>query len=114
MIQDLGATFGPARVDLVNWRKTPVWRDRATCTISMSTLPYEGATFPERRVSEAGRVLLAGLLEQLSIRQLEDLFTASRITLYDAIDVEARSARAWVEVFLDKVKQIRQGPRCPQ
>ena len=114
MIQDLGATFGPQRVDLVNWRKTPVWRDRATCTISMSTLPYKGATFPERRVSEAGRVLLSGLLEQLSVRQLEDLFTGSRITLYDAIDAEAGSARAWVDVFLDKVKQIRQGARCPE
>ena len=114
MIQDLGATFGPQRVDLLSWRKAPVWRDRATCTISMSTLPYKGATFPERRVSEAGRVLLAGLLEQLSARQLEDLFTASRIILYDAIDAESRAAGAWVGVFLDKVKQIRQGGPCPQ
>ena len=79
----------------------------------MSTLPYRGATFPERRVSEAGRVLLAGLLEQLSARQLEDLFTASRIILYDAIDAESRAAHAWVGVFLDKVKQIRQGGPCP-
>jgi hypothetical protein len=114
MIQDLGATFGPERVDLLSWRKTPVWRDRATCTISMSTQPYRGATFPERRVSEAGRVLLAGLLEQLSARQLEDLFTASRIILYDAIDAESRAAGAWVGVFLDKVKQIRQGGPCPE
>jgi hypothetical protein len=114
MIQDLGATFGPARVDLPNWRKVPVWRDRATCTISMSTLPYGGGTFPDRRISEAGRLLLAGLLEQLSARQLEDLFTASRIILYDEIDAEARAAGAWVEVFLDKVRQIRQGVACPQ
>ena len=51
MIQDLGATFGPIRVDLPSWRATPVWRDRAACKISMSTLPYGGATFPDRQVS---------------------------------------------------------------
>jgi hypothetical protein len=114
MIQDPGATFGPSRVDLPNWRRLPVWRDRATCTISMSTLPYAGATFPDRRISEEGRLLIAGLLEQLSVRQLEDLFTASRIIQYDEIDAEARSAGAWVKVFLDKVRQIREGDPCPQ
>src|SRR5206468_1940108 len=66
MIQDLGSTFGPMRVDLPSWRATPVWRDRAACTISMSTLPYAGGTFPDQQVSEAGRVMIAGLLEQLS------------------------------------------------
>jgi len=114
MIQDLGATFGPSRVDLPNWRRVPVWRDRATCTISMSTLPYEGATFPDQRISEAGRLLIAGLLEQLSVRQLEEMFTASRLILYDEIDAEARSAGAWVKAFLDKVRQIREGEPCPQ
>jgi hypothetical protein len=114
MIQDLGATFGPVRVDLPNWRRAPVWRDRVACTVSMSTMPYGGATFPDRRISEAGRLMLAGLLEQLSTRQLEDLFTASRIIVYDAIDAEARAASQWVEVFLDKVRQIRQGAPCPQ
>jgi hypothetical protein len=80
----------------------------------MSTLPYEGATFPDRRISEAGRLLIAGLLEQLSVRQLEEMFTASRIILYDEIDAEARSAGAWVKAFLDKVRQIREGEPCPQ
>lgn len=114
MIQDLGATIGPNRVDLPNWRRVPVWRDRATCTISMRTLPYEGATFPDQRISEAGRLLIAGLLEQLSARQLEEMFTASRVILYDEIDAEARSAGAWVKAFLDKVRQIRDGDPCPQ
>jgi hypothetical protein len=114
MIQDLGATFGPSRVDLANWRRVPVWRDRSTCTISMDTLPYGGATFPDRRISEDGREMIAGLLEQLSTSQLTTLFTASRIVLYDEIDAEARDAAAWVRVFLDKVKQIREGAPCPQ
>jgi hypothetical protein len=114
MIQDLGATFGPNRVDLLNWRKVPVWSDRATCTVSMSMLPYGGATFPDRRISEAGRLLIAGLLEQLSPQQLEDLFTASRIIMYDEIDAESRDPRAWFNAFRDKVRQIRQGPPCPE
>jgi hypothetical protein len=114
MIHDLGATFGPPRVDLPNWRRLPIWSNRATCTISMKMLPYAGATFPDRQISEAGRLLIAGLLEQLSIRQLTDLFTASRIVLYDQIDAEARNAGAWARVFRDKVRQIREGAPCPQ
>jgi len=113
MIQDLGSTFGPMRVDLPSWRATPVWRDRAACTISMSTLPYAGATFPDQQVSEAGRVMIAGLLDQLSRQQLRQLFTAARLTAFDGIDAEARDADAWVGVFLDKVREIRAGGPCP-
>ena len=114
MIQDLGATFGPNRVDLPNWRAAPVWRDRPTCTVSMSALPYRGATFPELRVSEAGRVLIAGLLEQLSTPQLEDLFTASGMVDYDGIAAESRAAAEWVKIFREKVRAVREGPPCPQ
>lgn len=113
MIQDLGATFGPLRVDLPSWRATPVWRDRAACTISMRALPYGGATFPEVRVSEAGRLMVAGLLEQLSHHQLRDLFVASRITSYNSIDGEARDPDAWARAFEDKVREIRTGGPCP-
>jgi hypothetical protein len=113
IIQDLGATFGPLRVDLPSWRAEPIWLDRATCTVSMATLPYGGATFPERQISEAGRLMLAGLLEQLSPHQLRDLFIASRMIDYDAIAAESRDPDAWVEAFLDKVKQVRDGDACP-
>ncbi len=113
MIQDLGATFGPIRVDLPSWRATPVWHDRAACTISMRALPYDGATFPEVSVSEAGRLMIVRLLEQLSHRQLRDLFIASRITSYDAIDGEGRDPDAWARVFEDKVREIRTGGACP-
>jgi hypothetical protein len=114
MIQDLGATFGPMRVDLPSWRATPIWRDRSTCTVSMRTLPYGGATFPDRQISEAGRLMLVELLGQLSRKQLRDLFTASRMTVFDRIDAESRSPDAWVKVFLDKVRQIRDGGACPE
>jgi hypothetical protein len=113
MIQDLGATFGPLRVDLPSWRATPVWRDRAACTIGMRALPYGGATFPDVTVSEAGRLMILGLLEQLSHRQLRELFVASRITSYDSIDGAARDPDAWARVFEDKVREIRNGGPCP-
>ena len=113
-VQDLGATFGPVKLDLPNWRRTPVWADRATCTVSMKSLPYGGATFPDRRISEAGRQMLTGLLEQLSSGQLTDLFTASRVIEYDEISAETRSAAPWVEAFRNKIRQIADGGPCPQ
>jgi len=114
MIQDLGATFGPNRVDLPNWRNLPVWLDSATCTVSMKTLPYGGATFRDRRISEAGRLKLLGLLEQLSTAQLIDLFRASRMADYDHVAAEARQPSAWAKAFQDKVRQIRSAGPCPQ
>jgi hypothetical protein len=112
LIQDLGGTFGPDKVDLRNWRETPVWADRAACLVSMKKLPFAGATFPDHRVSEAGRRLLLGLLEQLTAQQLIDLFTGSGITSYNHVNAAGRDARAWADVFLDKVRQIREGGPC--
>jgi hypothetical protein len=99
-------------VDLRNWRETPVWADPAACLVSMKKLPFAGATFPDHRVSEAGRRLLLGLLEQLSAQQLIDLFTGSGITSYNHVNAAGRDARAWADVFLDKVRQIREGGPC--
>ena len=113
MIQDLGATFGPLKVDLHNWRTTPVWADRETCTVSMKTLPYAGGTFPDRQISDAGRVLLAGLLQQITARQLTDLFTASRIVEFDQVSAEGHDAAAWTRAFQDKVRQIADRTPCP-
>jgi hypothetical protein len=75
MIQDLGSTFGPTKVNNAAWRDMPVWADRQTCTVSMKPLPYRGATFPDARISEAGRAQLAQALSALSRDQIEALFT---------------------------------------
>ena len=112
MIQDLGATFGPERVDLQNWRAFPVWQDPKTCTVSMKSLPFDGATFGARRISEAGRQMLAGLLDQLTDRQLTDLFTAARFAEYDAIGAEGRHVDAWVRAFRDKVTAVKEAGPC--
>ncbi|HJR57776.1 MAG TPA: hypothetical protein VJ813_00185 [Vicinamibacterales bacterium] len=113
ILQDLGATFGPTKIDLHNWRQGRIWKDGATCTVSMEHLPWGGGTFPEGRISDAGRRFLLGLLEQLSDRQLADLFDGSRVTWHDQFSAEARRADAWVRVFKDKVRQIRDGGPCP-
>lgn len=78
----------------------------------MRALPYNGATFPDATISEAGRTMLLRLLEQLSHEQLRQLFTASRITTYDQIDGDSRNPDAWVNVFEDKVREIREGGPC--
>lgn len=112
IIQDAGATFGPLKLDLANWRRVPVWKDAASCTVSMQALPWGGATFPSRRISEGGRLLLLGLLEQLSDQQIESLFVSSGVTMPDQISAEARDPRAWVRAFKDKVGQVRDAGPC--
>ncbi len=114
MIQDAGASFGPLKLDLHNWRSTPVWADRGTCTVSMRNMPYHGATFPDRRISEDGRQLLAGLLGQLTERQMTDLFTSSRVVAFEHPDGEGRDGAAWSRALAAKVAEIQRGERCPQ
>jgi hypothetical protein len=113
LMQDVGATFGPTKLDLHNWRNTPVWADPRTCRVSMEHLPFTGATFPEQQLSEEGRQFLLRLLEQLSATQIETLFTTSRATTFDGVSAEGRSASAWTRTFLDKVRQIREAGPCP-
>lgn len=114
LMQDLGATFGPNKIDLVNWRRTPVWQDARSCRISMKSLPFGGATFPDVEIGEEGRLFLLGLLEQLSVRQLRELFTGAGVTAFEGIAGEGRDSNAWAAAFLDKVRQIREAGPCPQ
>jgi hypothetical protein len=113
MMQDVGATFGPFKLDLGNWRSLPIWKDAATCTISMQHLPWNGATFPDHRISEAGRHFLLGLLAQLTEMQIQDLFRSARVAEHDQINGEARDPRAWTRAFMDKVQQIKDAGPCP-
>lgn len=113
IMQDLGATFGPTKVDLHNWRQGRIWKDGASCLVSMEHLPWGGGTFPESRISEGGRQQLLGLLQQLSDSQLRDLFESSGITRLDQVNAESRRVEAWIGAFKDRVKQIREAGPCP-
>jgi hypothetical protein len=113
LMQDLGASFGPTKLDLHNWRNNPVWADARTCRVSMEHLPFEGGTFPEQQISEEGRLFLLRLIEQLSAAQIEALFTSSRVTTFDGVTAEGRNSSAWAKGFLEKVRQIREAGPCP-
>jgi len=111
--QDLGATFGPAKVDLDGWRKYPIWTDPATCTVSMKTLPFDGATFPDTRIGEEGRRFLAERLTRLTPEQMRALFVGARFPDYERHSGGGRDPQAWVAAFQDKVRQIADRPPCP-
>ena len=112
MIQDLGASFGPPKVNLARWRDLPVWHDRASCTLSMRALPYEGATFEDVRVSEAGRALAASRLSAIPDEQIERIFFDARFPQFQAGTGAERDLKAWTNAFKSRVSQIADA-RCP-
>lgn len=104
MIQDVGSVFGPRKVELVAWKSRPVWfGDRAMCRLSMRGMPYNGGTFEDIQISEAGRALLADRLRQLSAKQIETLFTVGGF----------EDVPQWTAVFQDRVRQIVERQACP-
>jgi hypothetical protein len=116
MMQDVGSTWGPRKVDLKEWAKAPIWSDRASCTASMDALPYHGATFQPVKITEAGRKHLGGLLAQLTDQQLDALFRGARFDQSTGMfgGVTASPINEWVAAFKTRVKQITDGPSCPQ
>jgi hypothetical protein len=97
MLQDLGATFGPRKVNLSAWRDTSIWMDSQGCRVSMESFPHDGATFGDVTLSEEGRRLLANRLVKLSPADVRTLFLEANFPG----DVEQ-----WVNVFLQKVDEI--------
>ena len=98
MLQDVGATFGPRKVDLDDWRDMPVWADDTGCRVSMASLPHDGGTFPKDvHISDGGRRLLASRLAALSRADVVSLFTHARFP---------GRVEDWVDAFQQKVDQI--------
>ena len=108
LLQDLGGTFGPRKVDLAHWRRTPIWSDRGSCLVSMEGMPHGGGTFEPVRISEAGRRFLGSRLASIGRHEIRELFDTARFAQYDGQDVEN-----WVDAFQDKVRQVTDGPPCP-
>jgi hypothetical protein len=113
MIQDLGATFGPTKVNLGRWPTLPVWDDRSTCRVSMRALPWRGGTFPDVLISEAGRRQLADGLSGIPDDQLRALFRAARFPEYHSATDDRRDLEGWMEAFRDRARQIVEGGPCP-
>jgi hypothetical protein len=112
-IHDLGATFGPNKVDLDQWIKAPIWSDRGRCTVSMRQFPYSGGTFPDTQISEPGRRLITQQLALLTERQVTALFTAAHFPEFHGGRGAAADPQRWAAVFLDKVRQIAEAGPCP-
>lgn len=115
LISDLGKTFGrantfnrdgPGSVNLDAWRRVSVWLGSHGCRANLS--PSATGTLENPVIAEPGRRLLARLLEQLTHRQLVDLFTIARFTTrVDATGAVGHGEVAdWVGVFRDKVRQV--------
>jgi hypothetical protein len=113
LLQDVGATFGPRKVDLGDWEQSAIWADRQTCTVSMRHLPVRGATFENVQISEKGRHLLSGLLEQLTDQQLTDLFAGARVDQRRGPLDRNDPVSEWVRVFKARRSAIADGPACP-
>ena len=106
LIQDVGATFGPSKVNLARWRNMPVWRDRASCTISMAAFPFAGASFPDARISEAGRAKLAARLTAIADADVARVFTDARFPQFQVGTDDEGDLKAWVEAFRYRADQI--------
>lgn len=113
LIQDLGATFGPSKVNLARWRAMPIWQDRAACRISMRAFPFEGASFPDATISEEGRALFASRLAAIPAQDVEALFVDARFPEFQVGTHDEGDVHAWVAAFRHRADQILSA-RCPQ
>lgn len=121
MVSDLGLTFGRSgflimnmnknSVSLDDWTDKPVWKDETLCVAQLSQ--SIAGTLDNPTISEDGRAFLAGLLDQLSDAQLQDLFETARVSRRSANpsndpdkDGAPAGVDAWVEVFKLRRAQI--------
>ena len=121
MVSDVGLTFGRANLtnsnsagaNLEAWRTTSVWKDDTGCTGNLRR-SFTG-TLDNPVISEAGRRFLVRLLQQLSDRQLRDLFEVAQVPhrlRAPGDDASGLSTVAeWVQVFKAKRDEIAER-RC--
>lgn len=135
-IQDAGATFGggglttnprTAKMNLDEWSNKRVWKKAGTAAQPadcQAVLPKSFAAkdgLGDPQIAEEGRRFAAGLLCQLSDRQIADLFTVARVaelndfrnadgSFRNGFD-EPAVVRQWVDVFKRKREELA-GARC--
>ena len=113
IVHDLGATFGPRKIQLPHWEAAHIWAHAGQCRVSMKDLPYGGGTFPDAQISESGRALAARLLGALSERQIADLFEAAHFGAFRGWNLHAWPVGEWVRVFRQKVDEVQSAGPCP-
>jgi len=112
-IHDLGATFGPEKIDLSHWEAAHIWADATACRVTMKDMPYDGGTLPDAEISEGGRALAARQLGALSESQITDLFEAAHFDTFRGWHLKSWPIREWVRAFHTKVNEIRSAGPCP-
>ncbi len=127
IVQDVGWTFTSGwkakevftigKMHFEGWNKTPVWADAKTCLTNLNGLPpmFTG-TFEKFRVRESARAFLAKLLNQLTEKQMNDMFIASRVEFIGgARQVSEQDAvvAKWVAALKRKIAEVN-AVRCPQ
>ena len=116
VIKDLGGSFGKAtklnssKMNLADWSGAAMWKDASKCVADMPR-SFTGS-LEDPLISEAGRSFLAERLNQLSDRQIRDLFTVSNVEKrgeeIDGPDGKKRKVTVddWVRVFKQKREEI--------
>lgn len=117
LVSDLGKTFGkanafnrdaPGSVNLKTWSESPVWVDATGCRANLHKSLT--GTLAHPTISDNGRRFLAGLLHQLTDRQLRDMFTVARFP--QRAGAPTADVDAWVDAFKLKVREVSDR-RCP-
>jgi hypothetical protein len=122
MLHDVGLTFGHANylnrndtasVNFKLWSETPIWRDKAACVGHLAKAST--GTLGDPKISEAGRAFLAGLLDQLTEKQLHDLFEIGHVdrrSRKPGTSEPPATVDDWVHAFMQKRAEI-DATRCP-
>lgn len=113
MIQDLGAVFGPYKVNLFAWRDAPIWANARDCVATMRTLPFQGSTFEAVPISEAGRRQLLDQLQSLTDADIRGVFIAGAFGEYHSGTDDERDLRAWTAAFRRRIQVISAAGPCP-
>jgi hypothetical protein len=113
MIQDLGSTFGPTKLNVTAWSAQPVWKDRERCLVTMRHLPYRGGTFTDVPIPEAGRQQLAARLGSLSTSAIRQMLTVARVPHFQSGTDDRRDLETWVAAFGHRIQQITTAGPCP-
>jgi hypothetical protein len=106
LVQDVGSTFGPNKVNFESWSTRPVFAGPAGCVLDMEDMPFGGATFGRVEIREPGRAFAARLLRQLKPEQLRRLFIAARFPEYHRRRGAGADPGAWAAALLRKVDEI--------
>ena len=121
MLHDVGLTFGKANVfnrtsvgsvNFAEWSSAGIWKDDDGCVGHMSKSLT--GTLGDPTISEAGRQFLSDLLEQLSDKQIHDLFEVARVDLRSRRPNSSESPASvdeWVAAFNHKRAEIA-GRHC--